>query len=68
MQNGNIKWFNPVKGYGFIVPETPPHNDVFFHISQLKRFGLSNIDDGHRVSFDTFSDRGRTAAQIFFIF
>ena len=34
MPNGKVKWFNPVKGYGFIEPEAGG-KDVFVHVTLL---------------------------------
>ena len=32
---GKVKWFNPIKGFGFIEREDK-EKDVFVHISELK--------------------------------
>src|SRR6516164_3818746 len=40
MPTGNVKWFNPAKGYGFIQPQGGGR-DVFVHISAVERAGLS---------------------------
>ena len=43
------------KGYGF----TAPHNgesDVFVHASALERAGMSGLNQGQKVSFDTARD------------
>ena len=61
MLNGTVKWFNPKKGYGFISPEVG-EKDIFIHITQLEKVGLRQLSDGQKVSFDTYEDRGRTAA------
>ncbi len=42
MQKGNVKWFNPTKGYGFIKPQVG-EKDVFVHISAVERAGLSTL-------------------------
>jgi CspA family cold shock protein len=34
-KKGTIKWFNPTKGYGFIIPEESG-KDLFFHKSDVK--------------------------------
>ena len=61
MKYGNIKWFNTKKGYG-LIPPLDDKKDVFVHITQLEKIGISSISSGHPVSFNTYLDRGRTAA------
>lgn len=51
MMIGTVKWFNPVKGYGFIEPEDRS-KDVFVHISAVERAGLNGLNDGQKVSYD----------------
>ena len=55
MANGTVKWFNPTKGFGFIQPEDGS-KDVFVHISAVERAGLSNLNEGQKVSFDKGDD------------
>ena len=57
---GTVKWFNVQKGYGFIEQESG--KDVFFHITQLEKIGLKKLEDGQKVWFELYDDRGRTAA------
>lgn len=46
--DAEVKWFNPVKGYGFItVEESSP--DVFIHMQTLRRSGISVLDRGQLV-------------------
>lgn len=62
MAVGTVKFFNSQKGFGFIAPETGG-KDVFVHISAVERSGLSGLNDGQRVSFETERDRqGRDSA------
>ena len=51
MSVGTVKWFNPVKGFGFIQPEDGG-NDVFVHVSAVERAGMGNLKEGQRLSFD----------------
>ena len=51
MSVGTVKWFNPVKGFGFIQPEDGS-SDVFVHISTVERAGIGNLKEGQRLSFD----------------
>lgn len=61
MANGTVKWFNPVKGFGFIQPENGGA-DAFVHISALERAGLTTLNEGARVSYDLATEKGKTSA------
>ena len=56
MAKGTVRWFNPVKGYGFIIPETDSikdnTKDVFVHISQIEKAGLKTLQDNQWIEFD----------------
>ena len=56
MTTGTVKFFNTQKGFGFIQPEGGAA-DVFVHISALERAGLSGLNEGQKVSFETEIDR-----------
>lgn len=60
-QSGTVKWFNPTKGFGFIVPEDGG-NDVFVHVSAVEAAGLKSLDEGQKVQFELQDNRGRQAA------
>ena len=47
---GTVKWFNPDKGFGFIVPDQGG-KDVFVHIRAVERAGLSTLHENQRVRF-----------------
>ena len=49
--NGKVKWFNGVKGYGFIEREDK-EKDVFIHVSALKDAGMKGLEDGQALTFD----------------
>ena len=62
MATGTVKWFNAQKGYGFNQP-ADGGKDVFVHISAVEQAGLSNLNEGQKVSYDVVTtDRGKTAA------
>ena len=61
MAIGTVKWFNNVKGFGFIQP-SEGGKDVFVHISAVERAGMSTLVEGQKLSFEVQSARGRQAA------
>jgi len=50
LTEGNVKWFDEKKGYGFIEQEDGP--DVFVHHSGINGTGFKSLNDGDRVTFD----------------
>ncbi|MQQ07045.1 cold shock domain-containing protein [Epibacterium sp. SM1979] len=42
---GVVKWFDPTKGYGFIVSDEGGP-DILLHINVLRNFGQSSVADG----------------------
>jgi CspA family cold shock protein len=48
--NGTVKWFNGIKGYGFIARESG--DDVFVHFSSIQGEGFKNLKEGDRVEFN----------------
>jgi len=62
MAVGNVKWFNPTKGYGFIQP-SDGGKDVFVHVSAVERAGLSSLNEGQKVEYELVSNRGKTSAE-----
>ncbi len=63
MAVGTVKWFNPVKGYGFIEPEDGG-KDAFVHISAVESAGLSTLREAQKVEYELISGKnGKTAAE-----
>jgi len=53
---GTVKWFNGVKGFGFIQPDDGG-NDVFVHISAVERAGMGSLSEGQKVAYELEKDR-----------
>lgn len=47
---GTVKWFNRVKGFGFITPDSG--EDVFVHYTNIRGEGYRNLDEGDKVEFN----------------
>ena len=63
MAEGQVKWFNDSKGYGFI--ETDQGHDVFVHFSAIEDDGFKSLSEGERVSFDEERDaKGLQAVRV----
>ena len=61
MRTGKIKWFNADKGYGFIEPDDKS-KDVFLHVSELAKTGLTDIKEGEKLSFELENVKGKISA------
>ncbi len=63
MATGSVKWFNPIKGYGFIQP-SDGSQDAFVHISAVERAGLTSLREGQKVQYDLVPGRdGKSSAE-----
>ncbi|MBB5745877.1 cold shock domain-containing protein [Brevundimonas variabilis] len=52
---GKVKWFDPGKGYGFVVPENPAltdQKDILLHVSSLRESGHETAGEGASIVFD----------------
>ena len=60
---GKIKWFNPMKGYGFIEREDK-EKDVFVHSSAAQAAGLQ-LNEGDELTFEVETgERGLSAVNL----
>lgn len=61
--SGIVKWFDNVKGYGFIVNEAG--EDVFVHFRSIEGTGYKKLKEGQQVEFlQVKSERGWQAEQV----
>ncbi len=60
---GQVKWFDPKKGFGFIVG--PEDQDVFVHFSQIQGDGFRLLRDGETVDYELVEgDKGFQAREV----
>ncbi|MCC7144824.1 MAG: cold shock domain-containing protein [Phycisphaeraceae bacterium] len=60
---GQVKWFDPKKGYGFIIG--PAGQDVFVHYSHIQGDGFRLLKDGEAVDYELIeSEKGLQARQV----
>jgi len=50
MPTGKVKWFDPKKGYGFIIGDQG--QDVFVHYSCIAGEGFRALRDGEMVQYE----------------
>lgn len=60
---GQVKWFDPKKGFGFIVG--PEGQDIFVHYTKINGEGFRVLKDGSTVAYDAeLTDRGWHATRV----
>lgn len=60
---GQVKWFDPRKGFGFIVG--PEGQDIFVHYSVIQGEGFRALQDGSPVVYDAEkTDKGWKATKV----
>jgi CspA family cold shock protein len=64
MPSSTVKWFNDVKGFGFIAPDDGGE-DLFAHFSEVQAKGFKSLQENQKVSFDVKQGpKGKQAANI----
>jgi CspA family cold shock protein len=64
---GRVKWFDPVKGFGFVIADGGGP-DILLHANVLRNFGQSSVADRAGVEIDVQdTDRGRQAVEVHLI-
>ena len=63
MPTGKVKWFDPKKGYGFIIGEQG--QDVFVHYSSIEGDGFRALRDGEVVDYELVKgEKGHQARNV----
>lgn len=63
MPNGKVKWFDPKKGYGFIIGDEG--QDVFVHYTSIVGEGFRALKDGEMVDYELVKgDKGYQARNV----
>lgn len=61
--HGTVKWFDPRKGFGFIVG--PDEQDIFVHFTVIDGDGFRVLKDGASVCYDAeHNDKGWRATKV----
>jgi len=63
MPSGKVKWFDPKKGFGFIIGEAG--QDVFVHYTSIEGDGFRALKDGETVDYELIEgDKGFQARNV----
>ena len=61
---GHVKWFDPAKGFGFVVAEAGGP-DILLHANVLRNFGQSSVADGAGIEIlAQATKRGMQAVEV----
>jgi cold shock protein len=61
MASGKVKWFNPIKGFGFIAQQSGA--DVFVHQTSILGEGYRTLTEGEEVTFEVVNAEKGLKAQ-----
>jgi cold shock CspA family protein len=61
---GTLRFFNPIRGFGMIIPDELPAGgrDTFVHISEWKKAKLGELPEGTELEYDEGTRDGRPIA------
>ncbi len=63
---GTVKWFDPRKGFGFIIG--PDEQDIFVHFTVIEGDGFRVLKDGSAVCYDAEkNEKGWRATKVYAI-
>lgn len=62
--HGRVKWFDPAKGFGFIVADET-ETDILLHANVLRNYGQSSVADGAGIAVRVqMTQRGMQAVEV----
>lgn len=64
---GHIKWFDPAKGFGFVVVDGG-EADILLHANVLRNYGQGSVADGAAIRMNVIrTERGLQAVEVLHI-
>jgi cold shock CspA family protein len=60
-KQGKLKWYNHVKGYGFISRDEG-QKDIFCHVSEFRKAGIKKVVEGMIVEYQISDHNGKPVA------
>lgn len=59
MQTGTVKWFDAVKGFGFVIP-LDGGADIYLHQKAVQKAGIATLEPGTAINFSVASRGGKS--------